>query len=243
MLGVKSFSFDKINFEKWLMVNFKINRLPNLHIVDRYLATCKTLGIENDDEGLDYFIATRDEVDIQSLPPEFSNGYIGWVIGAKHATKQFPFNKIVSALLKITGPVVLLGGKEDAAVGEKIVGLAGGKIIFNACGKYSLNQSASLVRQAKVIVTNDTGLMHIAAAYKKPVISIWGNTVPEFGMTPYFGKNYLAIGINSRQFEVNGLSCRPCSKLGYSACPKGHFKCMNMIDEMEVAKAVAALGG
>ena len=62
-------------------------------------------------------------------------------------------------------------------------------------------------------------------------------------MTPYFGKNYLAIGINSRQFEVNGLSCRPCSKLGYSACPKGHFKCMNMIDEMEVAKAVAALGG
>ena len=241
MLGVKSFSCDKINFEKWLMVNFKINRLPNLHIVDRYLATCKLLGVENDGEGLDYFISAEDEIDILSLPVEFHKGYIGWVIGAKHATKQFPFNKIVNALLKISSPVVLMGGKEDAAVGEKIIELTGGKIIFNACGKYSLNQSASLVKQATLVVTNDTGLMHIAAAYKRPVISIWGNTIPGFGMTPYYGKNYLATQHKSRRFEVSGLSCRPCSKLGYSACPKGHFKCMNLIDEMEVAKVAMAL--
>ena len=241
MLGVKSFSFDKINFEKWLMVNFKINRLPKVHIVDRYLATCKTLGVENDGEGLDYFISAEDEVNIQSFPVGFRNGYIGWVIGAKHATKRFPLNKIVNALLKISGPVVLMGGKEDADVGERIVELAGGKNIFNACGKYSLNQSASLVKQAHLIVANDTGLMHMAAAYKKPVISIWGNTIPEFGMTPYYGKNYLATGNKSRQFEVSGLSCRPCSKLGYSACPKGHFKCMNMIDEVEVANLAVSL--
>jgi ADP-heptose:LPS heptosyltransferase len=66
--------------------------------------------------------------------------------------------------------------------------------------------------------------MHIAAAYKKDIISIWGNTIPEFGMGPYMA------GDDSQIVEVNHLSCRPCSKLGYRKCPKGHFKCMNEID-------------
>ena len=111
-----------------------------------------------------------------------------------------------------------------------------GRPVFNACGKYSLNQSASLVSQAKLVVTNDTGLMHIAAAFKKPVYSIWGNTIPAFGMSPYYGNN-VAAGI-SRKFETLNLDCRPCSKLGYPSCPKGHFKCMNLINELEIAELV-----
>jgi ADP-heptose:LPS heptosyltransferase len=88
----------------------------------------------------------------------------------------------------------------------------------------SLNQSASIIKQSKKVITSDTGLMHIAAAYKKNIISIWGNTIPEFGMGPYMA------GDDSQIVEVNHLSCRPCSKLGYRKCPKGHFKCMNEID-------------
>ena len=60
------------------------------------------------------------------------------------------------------------------------------------CGKFNLNESADLVRRAKVIVSNDTGLMHIAAAFKRPIVSLWGNTVPAFGMFPYYGENFLS---------------------------------------------------
>ncbi|HEX8677744.1 MAG TPA: glycosyltransferase family 9 protein, partial [Segetibacter sp.] len=106
--------------------------------------------------------------------------------------------------------------------------------IYNSCGKFNLNESADLVRRAKLIITHDTGLMHIAAAFKKPVISIWGNTVPSFGMGPYYGKAIVANPL----FEINELWCRPCSKIGYSKCPLGHFKCMEKHNVAEIVKTV-----
>ena len=102
--------------------------------------------------------------------------------------------------------------------------------VYNACGRFSINQSASLVQQARVVITPDTGLMHIAAAFKKKIISVWGNTIPEFGMFPYLPDK------DSRIIQVEGLSCRPCSKIGYSSCPKKHFRCMNDIDEKQLAE-------
>lgn len=233
LLGKKSFSFNKINLEKWLMVTFKINRLPGKHIVDRYLETCLPLGVENDYLGLDYFLSPEDEIQIHDLPTGFHQGYIGWVTGAKQNTKKFPISKIIHALQYINYPVILLGGKEDAPEAEKIISSlsAHAHSVYNACGKYSLNQSASLIKQAKFIISNDTGLAHIAAAFKKPVISIWGNTIPEFGMSPYYGRP----GIVNPQFEIKDLNCRPCSKLGFNECPQNHFNCMNKIDEKEIA--------
>jgi len=224
-------SFRKLNIEKWLMVNLRINKLPNLHIVDRYFETVKPLGVKNDGNGLDYFIPKNDEVDLKTLPAEFQNGYIGFVIGAKFFTKQMPAEKIISICKKINLPVVLLGGKEDYEKGEKILSSAG-KNIFNACGKFNINQSASLVKQAKKIITHDTGLMHIASAFKKEIISVWGNTIPEFGMFPYLPNT------NSKILEVPNLSCRPCSKLGHSTCPKGHFRCMKEINEAEIISQI-----
>lgn len=230
LLGVKSFSFNKLNFEKWLLVNFKINRLSEKHIVDRYLETCKSLGVENDGKGLDYFMAKQDEVDVKTLPIAFHNGYVGWVIGAKQNTKKFPAEKIIRCIKQIKQPIVLLGGKEDEAIGNEILQATNGNI-FNACGKFSLNQSASLVQQARLIITNDTGLMHIASAFKKPIIAVWGNTIPAFGMEPYATRH--------TNIEVQNLDCRPCSKLGYASCPKGHFKCMNLINEKTIEEVVS----
>ncbi len=241
LLGVKSVSVAKLNFEKLLITKFKINKLPPIHLVDRFFSTCQKLGVENDGEGLDYFITPADEVDIQSLPLQFHNGYVGWAIGGLHFTKRFPPEKVARALSQLHAPVVLMGGKDDAANAAAIIMLTQNKAVFNACGLYTLNQSASLVRQARMMVTNDTSLMHIAAAFKRPVFSIWGNTIPQFGMGPYYGKQYLLQnlqGIQPRVFEVQGLSCRPCSRLGYSACPQGHFNCMNRIDEFEIAARV-----
>lgn len=225
-LGVKSYSFDKINIEKWIAVNLKVNRLPDKHIVDRYMETVSSFGVQNDGKGLDYFISADDEKVLELLPPEFKDGYTGIVIGARYATKRLPPEKLISICRKIAGPIVFLGGKEDASREYRIIN-ALETPVFGACGKFSLNQSAALVKHARRIITNDTGLMHIAAAFKKEIISVWGNTIPAFGMTPYLP------GANSKILEVKNLYCRPCSKLGYEKCPKKHFKCMRDIDEAE----------
>lgn len=235
-LGVKSYTFNKLNFEKWLMVNFKMNILPDVHIVDRYLAAVKRLGVVNDGKGLDYFIPERYE--LRAASPEFamrvsthqpinlSTRFIAFVIGAAHATKRLPTEKIIAICKKIQHPIVLLGGPEDAPRGETIAKEAGNHVL-NACGKLTLNQSASVVQQAWKVISHDTGMMHIAAALQKDIISVWGNTIPEFGMYPYnpTGENQNII------LEVKGLSCRPCSKIGYDKCPKGHFRCMKDINE------------
>lgn len=232
-LGKKSFSFNKLNIEKWLLTNFKINKLPDVHIVDRYLATLQTFGIRNDGAGLDYFIPEEDKIKESDIPASHHAGYIGVVIGAALNTKKYPLEKLKTFCAYLQHPIILLGGKEDADNGEAIAEADKVKI-YNACGKFSLHESADLVRRAKLIVTNDTGLMHIAAAFNKPIISLWGNTVPEFGMYPYMP------GRDQRydMMEVKGLSCRPCSKIGYNKCPKGHFKCMQLIRPEEVLEKV-----
>lgn len=230
-LGVKSFSFNKLNFEKWLMVNFKIDRLPPVHIVDRYMATVKNFGVTNDGKGLDYFISSEDERVLEKFPSTHQQGYIGFVIGAKHFTKQLPAQKIISICKKISQPIILLGGKEDAGKAEIIMRESSSQI-FNACGKFTLNESAALIKHSTKIISHDTGLMHIAAAFKKDIISVWGNTIPEFGMSPYLPGN------NSSVFEVKNLSCRPCSKIGFDSCPKKHFDCMNKINVDDIVKAV-----
>ncbi|MHA6249693.1 glycosyltransferase family 9 protein [Pontibacter sp. CAU 1760] len=228
-LGKPNRSFNKLNYQKWLMVNFKINRLPDEHVVQRYLAAAAALGVEDDGQGLDYFIPAQEEVALQTLPEPFQRGYVAFAIGAQHYTKRLPTERIIELCERLHQPVILLGGKEDATTGDEIAAHFKNRAtdneqqstVLNACGKYSLSGSASLVRQATQVVSHDTGLMHIAAAFRKDIISVWGNTIPEFGMYPFRTKY--------KVLEVQGLSCRPCSKIGYSKCPKGHFRCMRAI--------------
>jgi ADP-heptose:LPS heptosyltransferase len=232
-IGAKSLTFDKINFQKWLMVQLKINHLPKRHIVERYLDTVASLGVTNDGVGLDYFIPPKDEVAVG----DFGN-YIALVIGAAHSTKRLPKEKIIALCQKIQQPILLLGGKDELETGREIAQKAGQHVI-NTCGQYNLNQSASIVRQAELVITHDTGLMHIAAAFQKKIISIWGNTIPEFGMYPYYKKENLVSNTN---IEVKNLGCRPCSKIGFDQCPKGHFDCMNKIDLRQVADLTLTYG-
>jgi ADP-heptose:LPS heptosyltransferase len=214
------FSFNKLNIQKWLLVNFKMNRMPNVHIVDRYMETTKALGIENDGQGLDYFLPP--DLQPAELPANFSSNYQALVLAATHNTKR-PLEKHYQKLLAgIQKPMILIGGKAEAEMGERLAKLHPDKVL-NMAGKSSLAQSALLIRNAQLVITPDTGMMHIAAAFDKPILSIWGNTVPEFGMYPYYAKdskNQVEI------YEVKDLGCRPCSKIGYAKCPKGHFKCM-----------------
>ena len=156
------------------------------------------------------------------MPAHFQNGYTVLVVGGSYFTKQIPINKLKEFCELSSKPLVLLGGKEDVLNSEEVHQAILGKTI-NLCGQLNINQSASIIQQAHKVITSDTGLMHIAAAFKKNITSVWGNTIPEFGMGVYLPSN------ESKIVEVKNLSCRPCSKLGHHSCPKKHFKCMNDI--------------
>ncbi len=233
-LGKQSGTFNKLNKKKWLLTNFKINLLPKVHIVDRYFQAVKKLNISNDQHGLDFFIPESDIVNISKiLPNTFHKGYMALITGSKQNTKQIPVEKMLEICKAFEKPIVLLGGKEDFDKAKQGCDVLG-QNVFNACGMFNILQSASLVQQADVIISTDTGLMHIAAALGKKVISVWGNTVPDFGMYPFYPKGKE----NFHVIEVNGLKCRPCSKLGYKKCPKKHFRCMMDIEVQKIVEIV-----
>ena len=230
-LPCPSKAFPKCNIRKLILVRAKVNFLPLIHIVDRYFEAVKPLGVTNDRSGLDYFIPEGQIFDTQDLPAKYENGYIAVAVGAAHATKRISASKIAEIGSQLFKPLILLGDKNDFAAAEAIATELDGKAL-NFCGKYSINQTASIIAQSDCVLTADTGIMHIAAALRKPIASLWGNTVPEFGMYPYLAPDSPA----ARIFETPYLKCRPCSKLGFKKCPHGHYKCMNEIASHEVAE-------
>jgi heptosyltransferase-2 len=212
--------------------------MPKLHIIDRYMETVASFGVRNDGEGMDYFIPKEEEVQQDDIPASHHLGYIAIVIGASFYTKKLPIYKLQELCQKINHPIILLGAKEEVAEGEEIKKVDPVKI-YNACGKFTLNESADLVRKSKLVIAHDTGLMHIAAALKKQVIAIWGSTTPSFGMVPYYGDKYLLH--HARPYDdvqVHKLWCRPCTKMGRHKCPQGHFKCMKKIDIDDIVRKV-----
>lgn len=220
-LARPAFSFDKLNFRKWLYVNWKQRVMPDVHIVKRYLDTVKNLGVKDDGLGLEFFPCDCEQIDKEELPPAFqTQPYVVLSIGGTHATKKMPIDKWVELLNLISIPAMIIGGKEDIEAAQLLENQANknGKIVWNACGKFTIGGSAHLIKGCALVISHDTGMMHIAAAFQKPTIAIWGNTTPELGMYP-FRTEYINL-------EINGLPCRPCSKIGYAKCPKGHFKCM-----------------
>ncbi len=224
-LGVKSYSFPKLNIRKWLLVKFKLNTLPDVHVVDRYFEAVQKMGIVNDKEPCDYFISEANKVDVSTKYQLQPKTYLSIAIGAQFATKRMPLEKLIEIVDQIEYPIILVGGPEDHATGDALVKHFKEKQIINTCGKHSLSQSAAIVKQSSALLTNDTGMMHIASCFQLPIVSVWGNTVPALGMYPYYPKNE-RHSIGFTMHEVPQLNCRPCSKIGYSKCPKGHFRCM-----------------
>jgi ADP-heptose:LPS heptosyltransferase len=153
------------------------------------------------------------------------------VIGAAHKTKSLTTPQLIKIAKESILPVLLIGGKKETEIANEITKVVGENAI-NTCGEYNLYQSASVIQQASCVITPDTGMMHIASAFNKKIISVWGNTIPAFGMYPYMPQQPNAFKI----FEVKELSCRPCSKIGYDECPKRHLKCILDIDVDGIVK-------
>jgi len=229
-LNVPHKHFPKLNIQKWLFVNFKINKLPNIHVVDRYFTATQQLpvAIQNDGQGLDFFLENSDYEKINSY--NIPQPFVAIAIGSQHKTKQLPLPMLIEICKKINHPVVLLGGENDVERADYLCSQV--ENISNLCGKLSLRQSAACIDLSKILLSGDTGIMHIATARNKPIVSVWGNTVPAFGMYPYMPQNTDCYHI----IENNNLRCRPCSKLGFEKCPRKHFKCMNDIEGGEIIK-------
>lgn len=235
-LKVPSSTYKKETWRKWLLTKFGVNQMMRRHIVQRSLDAVLPLGVVDDGKGLDYFLSEQDEVAYSDLPTSHLAGYVALVIGASYATKQLPPEKLRELCADIPYPIILIGGPEDAKAGQEVAEMDSVKI-YNACGKFSLNQSADLVRKSKVVVSHDTGLQYAACAFNKPVVAVWGGTSPQLDVEPYYGSS----SEGKRMFEnaiVPHLSCQPCSNYGTKTCPKGHFKCMRDQNTKQIAASV-----
>lgn len=235
-LKKKTYRIRKLSIEKFLLTQFNINMMPKRHITLRSLDTVAALGVKDDGLGLDYFITEEEKIKEKDIPHAHLAGYIALVIGASYATKKLPVSKLRELCSKINHPIILIGGKEDASAGNQVAAVDDVKI-YNACGKFSLNESADLVRRARLVISHDTGLQYIACAFKKPLLAIWGATSPALQVEPYYGSSF----VTSHPIYENiltGISCQPCSKYGTDTCPLEHFNCMYKQDIDTIIKKI-----
>ena len=215
----KVLTCSKRNFDKWLLVNLKLNRLVGYSVIDNYF---ESFQLKNDGKCLDYYLnpeAQREDLDAQ-LPEK----YVAIALGGRFKTKQLNFYRLQDLISCIMLPVVLLGGETERALAGSIVSAKAHNSLINLTDKISLEESAHVVSKAHKVISHDTRLMHIAAAFDKDMAVLWGNTVKEFGFAPYYRSN---SNVEVKHFERNDLKCRSCSKLGHDKCPKVHHECMH----------------
>jgi ADP-heptose:LPS heptosyltransferase len=253
-LGVPSLSYKKLSLQKFVLTKLHLNFMPMRHIVDRCLDALSSLGVVNDGKGLDYFIPKDTTINAAALPASFESGYIALVIGASYATKKLPVSALQQLCHKIPYPIVLIGGKEDEAEGAAVEAINPIKV-WNACGKFNLQESALLVKQSRTVISHDTGFLYIACAFHKKTVAIWGATSPALQVEPYYPTvqqvNQTTLNtetastiLNSNEMYFNAivpnLPCQPCSNYGTKQCPQGHFACMKKQDLQSIAdKAIA----
>jgi heptosyltransferase-2 len=215
-LKIKCVKFDKRSFDKFLLVNFKINKLREAsQIPVRYSNTIQSLKL--DEQGLDLFTDKSANTELIG-----KNNLIGFCPGARHFTKRWPKEYFIELGNKLTQngyTIVLFGGKIDKEICAELVDKISGA--FNLSNNDELLQTAADMKLCNAVVCNDSGLMHTASALGTKVIAIFGSTVKEFGFAPYNCNNLI--------LENNSLTCRPCSHIGRSDCPKKHFDCMKAI--------------
>ncbi|ACF10535.1 glycosyl transferase family 9 [Chlorobaculum parvum NCIB 8327] len=231
--------YHKRNWKKLFLVQFKIN------VSDGYQSVVERYG-----EALDGLAVLAPKVTAPcSLYPSpedraFAADVLGAdgpvlavCFGANHFTKRYPLERFARIIEIVTSEtparVLLLGGKEDEPEAKKLIAMLPDTVrsrVLSLAGKASLMQSAALLSRVDAVLTNDTGLMHIASAFGKKLFVIFGSSVKEFGFMPW--------GTEYELFETPGLSCRPCSHIGRSKCPKRHFRCMMEIAPEPIAARI-----
>jgi heptosyltransferase-2 len=225
-------SIRKEKVKQTLLVWFKINRYDQaIPISERYLAVGRDFGVEDDGKGLEIYWdkQTMENANGKAIAKgiELKNQFFALAPGAGFFTKRWPLNKFEHLITLIQKreekPIVIFGGEEDKKLGVELSKI---KNVFDFCGQLSLLETAYLISKSKMIVSNDSGLMHMATAVQTPVLAIFGSTVKELGFFPYRSE--------AKVIENSEVCCRPCSHIGRHQCPKSHFKCMEDISPERV---------
>lgn len=211
-LGVRSLVYRKENFHKLMLVLTKVDRMSGRHVVDRYFDAVRPLGVMPDGDGLEIHLPEG-----LACPQQPQEPYVVVSCGAQHYTKRIPPEKIAEICRATRRRVLLLGDEADRQRLQD-AGLVTDARVTNLCGCTTLEETALLIRDAALVVTPDSALMHIAAAFKRPVVTLWGATTPRFG--------FWAYATERRDLVPQSLRCHPCSRMGGDRCRKGHFRCM-----------------
>lgn len=234
-LGVPTKVFPKDRLKVLFYTKFRVGELPKRHTVDRYAVALGAMGCKLDAGRLEFYLPEEaPKMAAQILAQHFDQSPYCIALGGNFATKRWPREYFVELIRALGRPAVLLGGpaeREDA----KWIAAQVQERVFVAAGEYDLLLSAAIMKQCSFAITHDSGFMHIATAFSMPLFAIWGSTVEGLGFTPYRAPE-------ARILQVAGLSCRPCSKLGYDACPKGHFKCMRDLHPAMVLQVIQRSG-
>ncbi len=238
--------FRKHVFRRYMLVRWKRNLYREIvSVADRYRQVVAGLDIPDDGKGLELQLPPETVTSVRTrmdrLHIERSSVVIGMAPTARHATKTWPAERFVACGVALsTEPgvrILVLGGKQDVEYCGDIVHLintaAGSRIAENMSGETTLLETAGIMDYCDVVVCNDSGLMHLAAARGRPVVAVFGSTVREFGFAPY--------RVPHAVVERAGLPCRPCSHIGRAVCPLEHFQCMLDITANEVATEVRTL--
>jgi heptosyltransferase-2 len=219
----------------------RVNRKAERHDVERTLSLLEGLGIRIDDceRGLNLPVAASSEEEVNkrliAAGVDTSKMLVGMHPGSVWATKRWSaegFGRLVG-LLKSKYPceIILFGGSEDAQVVAEVQNFCGGRAV-SLVDRISLRELPAALSRCKVVVTNDSGPMHIAVARGVPVVAIFCATTPELGFYPYSAR---AIVVEK------SLPCRPCSFHGSRRCPLGTEDCIRLIGAEEVFYAVEQL--
>ncbi len=218
----------------------RVHRPRERHEVDRNLELLRGLGLipEPADRVLHvgYTEQEAGEVDgvLREAGVEKGEPLVALAPGSVWPTKRWPaegFGAVGRALARGGFRVVLLGGPADREVAARVAGAVGPAAV-NAAGRTSLKALAAWMDRVRLLVTNDSAPLHVAAARGTPTVAVFGSTTLGLGFGPFQRA--------SRVVEVP-LECRPCGLHGRKRCPKGHFRCMRDVTPDMVLRACDAL--
>ena len=229
----------KDKFRQMLLLCFKLNFYQKPKpISQRYLETGLKTGIADDHQGLQLFWSDIESKNagliLDQLNFKKTEKYICLAPGAGYFTKRWPveyFAKLIELIhTQLKLKIIILGGTGDKEIATELVQMP---YVYNLAGQISLLETAVILSRGAVLVSNDTGLMHMSAAVQTPVIAIFGSSVVEWGFEPFRIPHIL--------LEEKGLYCRPCSHIGRNSCPQKHFKCMRNISPQHVFDALKSI--
>jgi len=229
----KTYTYNKHVFQRTLLTNFGIDKYSIITpVYQRFVNAAKKIDVKYDGKGTELFISNeieekiKTELKLKNLLSE--KPYVLLCPGASFKNKKWlpeRFAELANILLDNDNVnVVLSGGKAEEEICKYIVQETKGRAIDFSV-RLSILESAVIAKYAKIVVANDTGMLHISEALKVPVIGIYGPTTHQFGYYPLLEK--------SQVVEID-LPCRPCTKMGTNSCPKKHWKCMNDISTIMV---------